>query len=113
MFLLFFYELLRSMFLSQKRILTPVIFLAGCEVIGEEIEDFHAQGEAMAITFPILEANIWYRELPEDNSTMFQLFHSKNHDLSKQAHRVVQQGRTLWLLPSLSSDSGTYTYVFR
>ncbi|GAA6099339.1 interleukin-1 receptor type 2 [Tachysurus ichikawai] len=104
-----------SMWIILSCGLSPVCAVpvrAGCEVIGEEIEDFHAQGEAMAITFPILEANIWYRELPEDNSTMFQLFHSKNHDLSKQAHRVVQQGRTLWLLPSLSSDSGTYTYVF-
>ncbi|TUB52973.1 Mitogen-activated protein kinase kinase kinase kinase 4 [Bagarius yarrelli] len=88
-------------------------FLSGCEVLGEELEDFHAQGEAMAITFPVLEATIWYKNLPEDNSTTFQLFHSKHHDLSTQGHRVIQQGRTLWLLPSLSSDSGTYTYVFR
>ncbi|XP_053482365.1 interleukin-1 receptor type 2 isoform X2 [Ictalurus furcatus] len=85
---------------------------AGCEVIGEEIEDFHAQGEAMAITFPFLEANIWYRNLPVDNSTTFQLFHSKRHDLRNQGHRVIQEGRALWLLPSLPSDSGTYTYVF-
>lgn len=90
-----------------------MIFLAGCEVIGEEIEDFHAQGEAMAITFPFLEANIWYRNLPVDNSTTFQLFHSKRHDLRNQGHRVIQEGRALWLLPSLPSDSGTYTYVFR
>ncbi|KAB5576718.1 hypothetical protein PHYPO_G00201660 [Pangasianodon hypophthalmus] len=84
---------------------------AGCEVIGEELEDFHAQGEAMAITFPTLEANIWYRKLPVDNSSTFQLFHSKHHDLRNQGHRVVQKGRALWLLPSLPSDSGTYTYV--
>ncbi|MCJ8732181.1 hypothetical protein PDJAM_G00208290 [Pangasius djambal] len=85
---------------------------AGCEVIGEELEDFHAQGEAMAITFPNLEANIWYRKLPVDNSTTFQLFHSKHHDLRNQGHRVIQKGRALWLLPCLPSDSGTYTYVF-
>ncbi|KAK3543328.1 hypothetical protein QTP70_018073, partial [Hemibagrus guttatus] len=88
------------------------LFPAGCEVIGEEVEDFHAQGEAMAITFPFLEAYIWYWNLPVDNSTTFQLFHSKHHDFSGQGHRVIQQGRTLWLLPSLPSDSGTYTYVF-
>ncbi|XP_060786488.1 interleukin-1 receptor type 2-like [Neoarius graeffei] len=84
---------------------------AGCEVIGEEIEDFHAQGEAMAITFPFLEAYIWYMKLPVDNSTTFQVFHSKHCDLRNQGHRVIQKGWVLWLLPCLPSDSGTYTYV--
>ncbi|XP_046696853.1 interleukin-1 receptor type 2 isoform X1 [Silurus meridionalis] len=86
---------------------------ADCEVIGEEIEDFHAQGEAMKITFPTLEANIWYRNLPVDNTTMFQLVHNKHYYLRSQGHRVIQKGRDLWLLPSMPSDSGTYTYVFR
>ncbi|KAM9486900.1 interleukin-1 receptor type 2-like [Clarias gariepinus] len=85
---------------------------AGCEVIGKEFEDFHTQGEAMAIMFPILEVTIRYRKLKVDNSTSFQLFHSKHRNLRNLVPRVKQDGRTLWLLPSRPSDSGTYTYVF-
>lgn len=66
----------------------------------------------MAITFPTLESIIWYRRLTVDNSTTFQLFHN-NHDLRSQGQRIIQNGRVLWLLPTLPSDSGMYTYVFR
>ncbi|XP_062862070.1 interleukin-1 receptor type 2 [Trichomycterus rosablanca] len=83
-----------------------------CEVLGEELQDFHAQGEAVAISFPFLETVISTRKLPVDNTTTFQLFRNDLRDIKNQRQRVVQKGRMLWLLPSLPSDTGTYTYVF-
>ncbi|XP_007241627.2 interleukin-1 receptor type 2 [Astyanax mexicanus] len=84
-----------------------------CLVMLPEIPDFHSQGEAVVIRFPFLENAIIYRRLQVDNSTIFHISHSNHGDLRNQSNRVVQRERSLWLLPSLPSDSGTYTYVFR
>ncbi|KAI4898515.1 hypothetical protein NFI96_002071 [Prochilodus magdalenae] len=85
----------------------------GCLMLGPEIPDFHAQGEAVAIRFPFLENLITYNGLQVNNSTTFHVSHSNRSDLHNQSHRVIQKECAVWLLPSLPSDSGTYTYVFR
>ncbi|XP_072541344.1 interleukin-1 receptor type 2 [Salminus brasiliensis] len=84
-----------------------------CTVMHPEMPDFHAQGEAVVIRFPFLENVITYKRLQVDDSTTFHISHSDHDDLQNHSHRVVQSERSLWLLPSLPSDSGTYTYVFR
>ncbi|KAL7881419.1 hypothetical protein AOLI_G00082670 [Acnodon oligacanthus] len=84
-----------------------------CSVVGPEIPDFHTQGEAVVIRFPFLENVISYKGLQVDSGATFLVSHSNHSDLHNQSHRVIQRERAIWLLPSLPSDSGTYTYVFR
>uniref|UniRef100_A0A4W4DW86 Ig-like domain-containing protein n=1 Tax=Electrophorus electricus TaxID=8005 RepID=A0A4W4DW86_ELEEL len=83
---------------------------ASCLAVGPEIPDFHTQGELVVIRFPFLEDAILYLRLLVDNST-FHISHSEQHDLQNDTVRVIQRGRSLWLLPSHPSDSGTYSYV--
>ncbi|XP_036417830.1 interleukin-1 receptor type 2 [Colossoma macropomum] len=84
-----------------------------CSMVGPEIPDFHTQGEAVVIRFPFLENVISYKGLQVDSSATFHVSHSNHSDLHNQSHRVIQRERVIWLLPSLPSDTGTYTYVFR
>ncbi|KAK1797686.1 hypothetical protein P4O66_008049 [Electrophorus voltai] len=83
---------------------------SSCLAVGPEIPDFHTQGELVVIRFPFLEDAILYLRLLVDNST-FHISHSEQHDLQNDTLRVIQRGRSLLLLPSHPSDSGTYSYV--
>ncbi|XP_066497370.1 interleukin-1 receptor type 2 [Hoplias malabaricus] len=84
-----------------------------CLKLDAELPDFHSQGEAVVIRFPFLENLIEYAELPVDNSATFHISHSNNSNFQNKSYRIIQKERALWLLPSLPSDSGTYSYVFR
>lgn len=84
--------------------------------VGPEIPEYQVQGEAVIISFPFLEDAIGYQDKRLDNSSTFHIDHInvKNQSSLKSCRdRVMQSGRSVLLLPSHPSDSGTFTYIFR
>ncbi|XP_058642020.1 interleukin-1 receptor type 2 [Onychostoma macrolepis] len=97
---------------SLRLFLTSALPLKdSCVLVGPEIPDYRVQGEAVIIRFPFLEDAVNYRSLRVDNSSTFHIHHSS---LRSESHdRVMLTERRILLLPSHTSDSGTYTYIFR
>ncbi|XP_076118604.1 interleukin-1 receptor type 2-like [Alosa pseudoharengus] len=90
----------------------------GCAWVDSELGVFVMEEEPVVLHCADLERLVLHAALTPDNGYTFHItrgnghtFHSA-HD-NHRGGRIRRDGRSLWLLPSQPSDSGTYTCVVR
>ncbi|XP_077584716.1 interleukin-1 receptor type 2-like [Stigmatopora nigra] len=97
---------------GRKFTLPSLPFKDGCFLTEVELELFHLENEAVAVSFPILRSALKGRRVnpPED---AYRIARADGEDREDGEGRVKRLGSDLWLLPARPSDSGNYTCTFR
>lgn len=86
----------------------------GCFLGSSEVEVFRVEGDAVILSFPMLERALQLRKIAPPSQDFIM---SKDGGMEAVANqhegRVLQVDKQLWLLPTKASDSGEYSCTYR
>lgn len=86
----------------------------GCFLGSSEVEVFRVEGDAVILSFPMLERALQLRKIALPSQDFIMSKDGGTEAVANQHEgRVLQVDKQLWLLPTKASDSGEYSCTYR
>lgn len=86
----------------------------GCFHGSSEVEVFRVEGDAVILSFPMLERALQLRKIALRSQDLIVSKDGGTEAVANQNEgRVLQVDKQLWLLPAKASDSGEYSCTYR